>query len=84
MLARNLLSQGFLIVMLKSLFRQLCGRHDDLVNRHGVCVSQITMDMFSLSYSQYVVSSFMNYHRVSNKIKTTDAISGATSVTSLC
>jgi hypothetical protein len=46
--------------------------------------SQITTDMFSLSYSQYVVSSFMNYHRVSNKIKTTDAISGATSVTSLC
>ena len=40
-LTRKLLNQGFLLVKLKSSLR-----HYDLVDRYGISVSQMTMDMF--------------------------------------
>jgi hypothetical protein len=48
-LTGKLLSQGFLLVKLKSLLRKFYGRHYDLVNRYGISVSQMTTDMFHLS-----------------------------------
>jgi hypothetical protein len=50
LLTRKLLNQGFLLVKLKSLLRKFYGRHHDLVDHYGISVSQITMDMFHLSY----------------------------------
>ena len=49
LLFRKLLKQGFIVVNLKSLRRKVCGRHHDLLNRHGVSVSQMTTNMFCLS-----------------------------------
>ena len=34
---------------LKSSLRKFYGRHHDLINRYGISVSQMTMDMFHLS-----------------------------------
>jgi hypothetical protein len=39
------------MVKLKSSLRKFCGRHHDLVNRYGTSVSQITTDMFHLSWT---------------------------------
>jgi len=50
LLKRKLLNQGFLLVNLKSSLRKFYGRHHDLVDRYGISVSQMTMDMFHLSY----------------------------------
>jgi hypothetical protein len=47
----ELLSQGFLLVNLKSSLRKLYGRHHDLVDRYGIPVSQMTTDMFHSSYA---------------------------------
>jgi hypothetical protein len=49
LLTRKLLNQGFLLVKLKSSFRRFYSRHHDLVDRYGISVSQMTMDMFLLS-----------------------------------
>ena len=49
LLTGKLLSQGFLLVKVKSLFRTFCGWHHDLVVRYGIYVSQMTKDMFHLS-----------------------------------
>jgi hypothetical protein len=49
LLTRKLLSQGFILVKLKSSLRKFYGRHHDLVDRYGISVSQMTMDMFQLS-----------------------------------
>jgi hypothetical protein len=51
LLTRKLLNQGFLLVKLKSSFRKFYGRHNvnDLVDRYGIYVSQMTTDMFHLS-----------------------------------
>ena len=49
LLTRKLLNQGFLLVKLKSSLRKFYGRHHDLVDRYGISVSQMTMDMFHLS-----------------------------------
>ena len=46
LLTRKLLTQGFLMVKLKSLLRKFYGRHHDLVDRYGIYVSHITTDMF--------------------------------------
>ena len=47
---RSYASQGFLLVKLKSSLRKCYGRHhDDLVDRYGISVSQMTTDMFHLS-----------------------------------
>jgi len=43
----KLLDQGFLLVKLKSSLRKFYGRHD-LVDRYGISVSQMIMDMFHL------------------------------------
>ena len=51
LLTSKLLKNGFLLVKLKSSLRKFYGRHHDLVNRYGVFVSQMTTDMFRLSYS---------------------------------
>ena len=50
LLTRKLLNQGFLLVKLNSLLRKIYGRHHDLVERYGISVSQMTMDMFHLLY----------------------------------
>jgi hypothetical protein len=39
---RKLLNQGFLLVKLKPSLRKFYGRHHDLVDRYGICVSQMT------------------------------------------
>ena len=49
LLARKLLNQGFLLVMLKSSLRKFYCHHHDGVNRYGISVSQMTTDMFHLS-----------------------------------
>jgi len=49
LLTRKLLNQGFLLVKLKSSLRKFNGCHHDLVDRYGMSVSQMTMDMFHLS-----------------------------------
>jgi len=49
LLTRKLLNQGFLLIKLKSSFRQFYGRHHDLVAGYGISVSQMTTDMFHLS-----------------------------------
>ena len=46
LLTRKLLNQGFLLVKLKSSLRKFYGRHHDLVDRYGISMSQMTMDMF--------------------------------------
>jgi hypothetical protein len=50
LLTRKLLNQGFLLAKLNSSLRKIYGRHHDLVDRYGISVSQMTMDMFHLSY----------------------------------
>jgi hypothetical protein len=49
LLTRKLLNQGFLMAKLKSSFRKFYSRHHNLVDRHGISVSQMTTDMFHLS-----------------------------------
>ena len=49
LLTRKLLNQGFLLVKLKSSLRKFYGHHNDLVDRYGISVSQMTTDMFHLS-----------------------------------
>jgi hypothetical protein len=49
LLTRKLLKQGFLLVKLKSSLRKCYGRHNDLVDRYGIYVSQMTTDMFHFS-----------------------------------
>ena len=49
LLTRKLLNQGFLMVKLKSPFPKFYGRQHDLVDRYGISVWQMTMDMFHLS-----------------------------------
>jgi hypothetical protein len=51
LLTRKLLNQGFLLVKLKSSLQKCYGRHHDLVDRYGISVSQMTTDMFHLSYT---------------------------------
>jgi hypothetical protein len=46
MLTRKLLNQGFLLVKLKQSLRKFYGRHNDLVDRYGISVSQMTTDMY--------------------------------------
>jgi hypothetical protein len=49
LLTKKLLNQGFLLVKLKLSLLKFYGLHYDLVNRYGISVSQMTMDMFHLS-----------------------------------
>jgi hypothetical protein len=49
LLTRKQLTQGFLLVKLKSSLRKFYGRHHDLVDRYGISVSQMTTDIFHLS-----------------------------------
>ena len=49
LLTRKLLNQGFHLVKLKSLLRKFYSRHHDLIDRYGISVSQMTIDMFHLS-----------------------------------
>ena len=49
LLTRKLLNQGFPLVKLKSSLRKCYGRHQALVDRYGISVSQMTTDMFHLS-----------------------------------
>ena len=56
LLTRKLLNQGLLMVKLKSSIRKFYGRHHDLVNRYGISVSQMTSDMFHLSYKHFHMS----------------------------
>jgi len=49
LLTRKLLNQGFLLIKLKSSLRKFYGHHHDLVDRYGISVPQMTMNMFHLS-----------------------------------
>ena len=49
LLTKKLLNQGFLLVKLKSSLRKFHGRHHDLIDRHGLSVSQMKTVMFHLS-----------------------------------
>jgi hypothetical protein len=69
LLARKLLDEGFLVVKLKSSLRKFYGRHNNLVNRYDIAVSQI------IHFP--VLSSFMTYHLACNWSITTDTRSGA-------
>jgi hypothetical protein len=48
-LTKKLLSQGFLMVKLKSSLGKFYGQQHDLVSRKQLYVSQMTTDMFHLS-----------------------------------
>jgi hypothetical protein len=39
LLTRKLLNQGFLLIKLKFSLRKFYGRHHDLVDRYGICVT---------------------------------------------
>ena len=77
LLTRKLLNQGFLFVRLKSSLGKFDGSHDDLVNCYRTSVSQMTTNMFYLCNHNPVLSSFMTYHRVSNKSNMMCGNSGA-------
>jgi hypothetical protein len=47
LLTRKLLNQWFLLVKLKSPLRKFYGRHQDLVDRYGISVSQMATDICS-------------------------------------
>ena len=49
LLTRKLLKQGFPLIKLKSSFRKVYGGHHELVDRYGISVSQMTIDIFRLS-----------------------------------
>ena len=65
LLTRKLLNQGFLVVKLKSSLRKFYGHHNDLVNRQGISVSQMTTYFLRLNHKP-VLFSFMTHHRVCN------------------
>jgi hypothetical protein len=48
LITKNLLNYGFLLAKLKSWLRKFLSGHTDLVNRYGISVSQMSMDMFRL------------------------------------
>ena len=72
----KLLKQGFLLVKLKSSLRKIYGHHHDFVDHYGIQESQMTMCSTCHTHLP-VLSSFMAYHRVSNKISMTGVTSGA-------
>jgi hypothetical protein len=51
LLTRKLLNQVFLLVKLKSSLRKFYDHDHDLVDRYGIHVSQMTTDMFHLSWT---------------------------------
>jgi hypothetical protein len=65
LLTRKLLNQGFLVVKLKSSLRKFYGHHNDLVNRQGISVSQMTTYFLRLNHKPLLFS-FMTHHRVCN------------------
>ena len=74
LLTGKLPNQGFLLVKLKSLLRNIYGQHHDLFNRYGISVSQITIDKLPLS--EALPSSFLIHHKVCSYSSTTSATSG--------
>jgi len=63
LLTRKLLRQGFLAIILKSSLRKFYGRHHELVDRYEVSVSQMTQDLFSLSWCFLVyLTSFVTFY----------------------
>jgi len=77
LLTRKLLNQGFLLFKLKSLLRKFYGRHHDwLIVMEYLCHKWPRI--CSTCSKQFpILSSFMTYHRVCNKINTTGVTSGA-------
>jgi hypothetical protein len=71
LLTRKLLNHGFLIAKLKSSLRKSYGRHHDLVDRYGISVSQMTMDMF------HNPTKIGGELRCSGKVNSSCSISGA-------
>ena len=64
------MSQWFLVVNLKSPLPEYYCHHHDLVNRCEIYVSQITTDRFACRTHIPVLSAYITYHRVWNKINT--------------
>ena len=77
LLTTKLLKQGFLLVELNLSLRKFDGCNHGLVKRYGIAVSQMTTDMFYVSYILSVLSSFMTDHRVCIYHYTTSGTSGA-------
>jgi len=63
-LTRKLLSQGFLREKLQSSLRMFFGRHHDLVDRYEISISQITMDIFRLSWIKIRSYTYCDQHRL--------------------
>ena len=61
LLTRVLLNQGFLLVKLKSSLRKFYGRHHDLVDRHGIFLSQNDHGYVTLvvSTSRFILHSWL-------------------------
>ena len=57
-------NQVFLVTKLHSSFRKFYVRHHDICYRYRMSVWQITMDMFQMWYSNPVLSSYLEYHRL--------------------
>jgi hypothetical protein len=74
LLTRKLMSQGFILVQLKSSLRMIYGSHHDFVNSYGISVSQITTDIPACSRLSQSQSG-------SNYINTTGATSGVGTAT---
>ena len=77
LLTAKLLNQGFLLVELILSLRKFDGSHHGLVNRYGIAVSQMTTDIPCVSYTLFVLSSFMTYYRVCIYHYVTSGTSGA-------
>jgi len=76
LLTSKLLNQGFLVVKLKSSLRKFYGCHHDLVNSHGLSVSQMNKCSICRNHNP-ALSSFMTYHGVCNKNNTLGVTCGA-------
>jgi hypothetical protein len=79
MLTGKLQTQMFLVIKLQWLSRKIHGHPLDFGNCYGMCVSQLTTDMFRFPYCQipYFPLFFTTYHWIFIMSKTTDANSGS-------
>ena len=73
LLTRKLLNQWLLVVKLKLSLRKFYGHHYNLVNRYGVSVHKWPRICSVCRNHNPVLSSFVAYHRVYNRSKTTGA-----------
>jgi len=84
LLTRKLLNQGFLLVKLKSSLRKFYSHHHDIVNRYGIPVSLMTMNIFQATHATKThTQGYNNYHPGLHNINVI-YYNGALSVNSQC